>query len=230
MRELVIDEGTLEGTSTHVRDAVEELGGVVSEHALVRTRFDTLRPGGEAFARAGYVGVYQPFGEARVTLRVRVWARWPRRLVHIILALGAFAALAMFLLRPDPSVWILGSIAAWSALGLAFLVYAGTFDVTRRIETQLVEQLADRVHAETGARVYTKAEWDERAQRLKEAAKMKAKQVKGEAKPEDVRAEEPEPPGDEPETGDDAADEPQRAKRRRSIRIPLLARGRSEEE
>jgi hypothetical protein len=183
VRQFVVSEAPVSRVAQHVRDTVEDGGGIVAHHTSRKTEFDHLDVSDQSWRRAGYVGTYQRFREKPVQVRVRVWAQWPRRLLSGSVYLGFAVALVFFLaslveIAIPPNAWIFTSLPILALIAIAFLMYTSSMadseTVERRIENRLVERLND--DPEIGGEIYDLDEWEAYRDTIVEEAREDARQ------------------------------------------------------
>lgn len=151
----------------HVREVVEEAGGIVAHHTSRKTEFDHVDYGDQAWRRAGYVGTYQRYQEKPVQVRIRVWAQWPRRLLVGSIYVGFAVALLFFALSIleaaiPPNVWIFTAIPILAAIAASLLMYTSSMadseGAEEEIEALLVERLAE--DEEIAGQIYDVEDWE----------------------------------------------------------------------
>lgn len=177
MREFVVSDAPLERVAALARATVEEAGGVVAQHTATTTEFDELVVEEGDWAREGYVGTYQNYGEDPVRLRVRVWASTPRSLFHWTAFLGLVQAVVFFSmslagLPPSANVWILTALVTFAALAVATIMYASSWAESADLEDELARRLTSRIGEDDRipGEVYTLGEWEEHREAVIERA------------------------------------------------------------
>jgi hypothetical protein len=183
VRQFVVSEAPAARVARHVRDTVEDAGGIVAHHTATKTEFDHLDHGDQAWRRAGYVGTYQRFKEKPVQVRIRVWAQWPRRLlagsiyVGFVVALLFFAASLVEAAIP-PNVWIFSALPILAVIATAFLMYTSSMadseSAERRIESELVERLNE--DEAIAGEVYDLDDWEAYRDTVIDEAREEARQ------------------------------------------------------
>lgn len=163
-----MSEAPLERVAAIARATVEEVGGVVAQNTETTTEFDSLVPQEGDWAREGYVGTYQNYGEDPVRLRIRVWAGWPRALFLWTVFLGlaqavVFLSLSLIGLSPSANVWIFSAIATFALLAIATVMYASSWAADADLEDEIARELTSRISEdeEIPGPVYTLGEWEE---------------------------------------------------------------------
>lgn len=166
MRSAFLDEAEPEVISHAVRDVLERRGALISEHRHSRVRFHGLRPRAMSWARAGYVGIYQPQGESEAEVRLRLRARWPWRVLLAVCALNVVVTIATIFVNPAGTTWSVLAILTGLALVAAGLVYVGTLKSVREEERSIMEEFEAAFGALPEAEV---ASDEERELRVREA-------------------------------------------------------------
>jgi hypothetical protein len=182
VRQFVVSEAPVSRVTQHVREVVEEAGGIVAHHTSRKTEFDHLDYGSQAWRRAGYVGTYQRFQERPVQVRVRVWAQWPRRLLAGSIYLGFVVAILFFAvsilgLAIPPNVWIFTAAPLLALIAGSLLMYTSSMSdsegAEQRIEAELVERL--REDEEVPGEIYDVEDWETFRETVVEEAREDAR-------------------------------------------------------
>lgn len=142
-----LDEANPQEVSHAVRSVVEARGALVAEHLSSRVRF-TDRPQGKAFLRDGYVGIYQPYGEPQVELRLVLRARWPWLILWSVALVDLVMALLFFIVAPEGNAWIVGAALGGFALLAAALVHLNTLQPIREEESAWLAAFEDALRRE----------------------------------------------------------------------------------
>lgn len=182
MRELVVSEAPLSTVAAHVRDVVEDQGGVIASHTHRATEFDHLRTQDDDWSRSGYIGTYQPFKQDQIRIRIRVWASWPRRLLFFFLYLGFAEAILFFGMSlaqvpPPPNVWIVTAILTFLAIGISLLTYSTSWAASSEVEDTLARHIGSEIRDDETVEgpVYTLGAWEEHRRDLVDEAVKEAK-------------------------------------------------------
>lgn len=184
MRQFIVSQAPVSRVAQHVRDAVEDGGGIVAHHTSRTTEFDHLDFGEQTWRRAGYVGTYQRFKEKPVEVRIRVWAQWPRRLLAGSIYLGFFVAFLFFLaslieITFPPNVWIFTALPILAVIATAFLMYTSSISdsevAEQRIASDLVERLTE--DEQVPGQVYDLEDWEDYRETIIEEAREDARRA-----------------------------------------------------
>lgn len=183
VRQFVVSRAPAPRVARHVREAVEDVGGIVAHHTSRKTEFDHLDHGEGTWRRAGYVGTYQRFKEKPVQVRVRVWAQWPRRLLIGSVYLGFAEAVVLFALSVlgaaiPPNLWIGLAVPTLAAIAISLLLYTSSIpdseDAEERIEAEVAERVAE--DEEIPGRIFDVDAWDDYRTRQIEEAREAARE------------------------------------------------------
>lgn len=132
-----------------VQGVLEQRGALVTEHVSSRVRFHGLpAPQEPGWPRAGYVGIYRPYGEDEVELRLLLRARTPYRLLVATAAVNVALWVVFLLTNPSGSAWVFTGILAGFALLAAGLVHVGTLRSVQREEEALLAAFERAVREE----------------------------------------------------------------------------------
>lgn len=160
MRSAFLDDARSEALTHAVRDVLERRGALVSEHRHSRVRFQgPPSPHRLTWAREGYVGVYQPHGEAQAEVRLILRARWPWRILVGVAAASLATFLVTLAVNPSGTTWSVLAILCGFALLASGIVYVNTLKSVREEERRLMEDIEAALHHEVpDARVETEEE------------------------------------------------------------------------
>lgn len=141
MQAAYLDEADPGAISHAVRDVLERHGALVTEHVSSRVRFHAMQDGSRwSWDRAGYVGIYQRYGEKEVEVRLDVKARWPHRILWTIATINAVVWISAAILNPPGTTWFLLAFACGMALVVAGLVHLNTLRGVRDLERRLMDE------------------------------------------------------------------------------------------
>lgn len=189
MKAAFLDEAEPSAVSHAVRDVLERHGALVTEHVTSRVRFHSLSGGsGWSWTRAGYVGIYQPYGEKEVEVRLALRARWPHRILWTVASINVIVWLVTLLVNPPGTTWFVLAALTGLALVVAGIVHLNTWSGVARQEAQLMEEFEAELR-KTGAGAAI--ERDE-ARRLRDAEAALAGEVER-VRVERARKAEPKP-------------------------------------
>jgi hypothetical protein len=122
-----------------VRDVLERHGALVTEHVSSRVRFHALADGSKwSWDRAGYVGIYQRFGEKEVEVRLDLKARWPHRILWTVASVNVLVWLVTAIWNPPGTTWFVFAFLTGLALIVSGLVYLNTWRGVNALERQLM--------------------------------------------------------------------------------------------
>lgn len=202
-RLIYVEEAEQARISEGVAKVVREMGGVVDTHTPSVVEFEHLNPGGRySFSKAGYVGIYQRFGERGLELVLQVFAVSPYRLFWTTVVLELLVVGLIFGAGPPIAVWFLASLVLWAALVAAALIYLGTWYSSRQLEAEMLDRV--RTEVGRGRSVLTPMELEEKELRARVLAKARISELKAEAReqrrpsPRGLELASPRPRGERP--------------------------------
>ncbi|HWH09316.1 MAG TPA: hypothetical protein VNX21_08955 [Candidatus Thermoplasmatota archaeon] len=149
MRSTFLEDADAAVVAHTVRRVLDARGVLVREHASARVRFLAQAPDGRwSWTREGYVGIYQPYGERDVEVRLILRARAPYRLfwgtAATVLLLSALTLLA----NPPGTTWFLVAFTGGLALLVATLLYMNTWRPVREEERALLAAFEEEFQRE----------------------------------------------------------------------------------
>ncbi|MCA1812946.1 MAG: hypothetical protein LC624_03215 [Halobacteriales archaeon] len=181
-RTLRVAEAKQADLARWAREDLQQRGARLREVTHSRTTFDGLGSGG-SFRRGGYVGVYQPMGDANAEVLVQVWATAARRAYWAIAGLSVLATVVLLGASPPSQMFFYAALLLWPLFGLAALLYLLTFRASAQAEDELAVGLAERFQA-AGLHVVGEEEQLERDIRERLEGEAKQREVDALPKPE----------------------------------------------
>ena len=148
MRSAFLEDADPAAASQAVRRVLDARGALIREHTSARVRFTVTAPdGGWSWTRAGYVGVFQRYGERDVEVRLLLRARWPHRIFWGTAAVVLAACILTVLANPPGTTWFLVATLGALALLVATLLYVNTWRSVREDERALMQAFEDGFQA-----------------------------------------------------------------------------------
>lgn len=139
MRSAFLEDADPAGASHAVRRVLDARGALVREHASARVRFLAQAPDGRwSWTREGYVGLYQPYGERDLEVRLVLRARFPYRVFWATAAVVLAVCGLTILLNPPGTTWFVVAFTGGLALLVATLLYVNTWRPVREEERVLM--------------------------------------------------------------------------------------------
>ncbi|HVL87336.1 MAG TPA: hypothetical protein VM681_04910 [Candidatus Thermoplasmatota archaeon] len=185
-RLIFVDEGEQAKVAEAAARVAGDVGAVVTTKTPAVVEFVDWRPGEGSFARQGYVGIYQKFGDPELQILVDVAAESARRLFWTTVLLELLVIALVFALAPPISAWFAASVVLWAAFVVVALVYVGTWRLSGLLEREFLERLRQEVSRQGAVR--TPMEIEEATARARVLAKVRIAQLK-----KDLRASRPSP-------------------------------------
>lgn len=163
MRSAFLEDADPSAVSHAVRAELERRGALVTEHVSTRVRFRSRPEERWSWTRSGYVGLYQPYGERDVEVRLILRARWPHRIFWGTAAVVLGLCLLTVILNPPGTTWFLVAFLGGFALLVSSLLYVNTLRGVREEERAFMEAFEEAVRLEAAAGSLHRAEEHELA-------------------------------------------------------------------
>lgn len=141
MQAAFLDEADPAAISQVVRGVLDRRGALISEHVSHRIRFASMESGSAwSWNRAGYVGIYQHYGEKSCEVRLDLRAAWPNRVLWMVAAANVLIWILTFVLNPPGTTWFVLAFLTGMALLIAGLVSLNTWRSVRAQEKDLMAE------------------------------------------------------------------------------------------
>lgn len=129
-----LQEADPHDVSAAVRRVLESGGALVQEHVSTHVRFQSLPPQRPAWRRQGYVGIYQPYGDPDVEVRLLLRANWPWRLLWGAAAFNLVLFVVLLAMQPTGTTWYLAAFLMGLLLLVTGILHLNTMHAVRAEE------------------------------------------------------------------------------------------------
>lgn len=151
MRAAFLEDADPAAVAHAIRGELDRRGALVSEHVSTRVRFQSRPADRWSWTRAGYVGLYQAYGEKDVEVRLLLRARWPHRIFWGTAVAVLVLCLLTILIDPPGTTWFLVAFAGGFALLVSTLLYMNTWRGVREEERAIMEGFEAAIRAAAAA-------------------------------------------------------------------------------